>query len=446
MAEQSRRFVSLDTFIEDQENKNTLSKTRRDVSLLTEFLNSKNESRRIEEIPPKELNEYISEFIVAVRRKDGEDFEPSSLRRLICSFNRHLKACKYPCSVIEDSQFEQARQALEARSKELKKDGKGNKPKAAEAITDEEVNILYNKQLLGISNAEALLNTTWFMNTKHFGLSGCDEHRRMKWGDVQLLTDVNGAEYLEYSERPTKTRTGAEPRNVRAVKPKAYSFANGSPDRDPVFVYKVYCEKRPSSMTDSDSPFYLGINHTKNPTEKPWFKASAMGVNKLNSLMKTMADKAGFDEKRRLTNHSARKTMIQKLNDNNIPQTHIMQLSGHRNVQSVNNYSTVSNEQQKNMSLILSGNTTSTSVEKRPVSSSRSGVATECCESSFMKSSSFPAAGPFSGAVFHGGQFNITINTVNKSPTSTDHSTESTRSFKRIKRVFESSDEDSSTQ
>ena len=171
-----------------------------------------------------------------------------------------------------------------------------------------------------------------------------------------------------------------------------------------------------------------------------------MGVNKLNSLMKTMADKAGFDEKRRLTNHSARKTMIQKLNDNNIPPTHIMQLSGHRNVQSVNNYSTVSNEQQKNMSLILSGNTTSTFVEKRPVSSSRSGVATECCESSFMKSSSFPAAGPFSGAVFHRGQFNITINTVNKSLTSTDHSTESTRSFKRIKRVFESSDEDSPTQ
>ena len=99
-------------------------------------------------------------------------------------------------------------------------------------------------------------------------------------------------------------------------------------------------------MTDSDLPFYLGINHTKNPKEKPLFKASAMGV-KLNSLMKTMADKAGFDEKRRLTNHSARKIMIQKLNDNNIPLTHIMQLSGHRNVQSVNNYSTVSNEQQK---------------------------------------------------------------------------------------------------
>ena len=35
----------IDKFIKDQKNKNTLSKTRRDVSLLTEFLNSKNESR-----------------------------------------------------------------------------------------------------------------------------------------------------------------------------------------------------------------------------------------------------------------------------------------------------------------------------------------------------------------------------------------------------------------
>ena len=53
----------IDKFIEDQKNKNTLSKTRRDVSLLTEFLNSKNESTGIDEIPPKELNEYICEFI-----------------------------------------------------------------------------------------------------------------------------------------------------------------------------------------------------------------------------------------------------------------------------------------------------------------------------------------------------------------------------------------------
>ena len=60
MAEQSRKFVSLDKpinkFIEDQlKNKNTLLKTRRDVSLLTEFLNSKTESRRTRKSCQKSL-------------------------------------------------------------------------------------------------------------------------------------------------------------------------------------------------------------------------------------------------------------------------------------------------------------------------------------------------------------------------------------------------------
>ena len=48
--------------------------------------------------------------------------------------------------------------------------GKGNKPNAAEAITDEEVSILYMKNLLGITSAEALLNTLQFMNSIHFAL------------------------------------------------------------------------------------------------------------------------------------------------------------------------------------------------------------------------------------------------------------------------------------
>ena len=41
---------SVNQFIEEQENKQTLSKTRRDVGLLSEFLKSKQENRKIEEI------------------------------------------------------------------------------------------------------------------------------------------------------------------------------------------------------------------------------------------------------------------------------------------------------------------------------------------------------------------------------------------------------------
>ena len=46
--------------------------------------------------------------------------------------------------------------------------------------------------------------------------------------------------------------------------------------------------------------------------------------------------------------------MIQKLNDNDIPPTHIMQLGGHRNVQSIPNYSGLNLNLQTNISGILS--------------------------------------------------------------------------------------------
>ena len=62
---------SVNKFIEEQKNKQTLSKTRRDVGLLSEFLKSKQENWKIEEIQPQELNDFLSEFIVAVKEKIG---------------------------------------------------------------------------------------------------------------------------------------------------------------------------------------------------------------------------------------------------------------------------------------------------------------------------------------------------------------------------------------
>ena len=103
-----------------QENKNTRAKTQRDVKLLTAFLLEKNKQRKIE-IQSEQLNRYVSEFILSVKRKDGQDYEPSSLRGLFSSFNRYLKERKYSASIIEDIVFDQARKCLEAPSKQLKK-------------------------------------------------------------------------------------------------------------------------------------------------------------------------------------------------------------------------------------------------------------------------------------------------------------------------------------
>ena len=68
MAEgESLRFPALqksvNQLIEEQKNnkKKTLSKPRRDAGLLSEFLKSKLENRKIEEIKPQDLN---SEWVI----------------------------------------------------------------------------------------------------------------------------------------------------------------------------------------------------------------------------------------------------------------------------------------------------------------------------------------------------------------------------------------------
>jgi len=97
MSERFEDVGSLDNFIAEQENKATLQKTQRDIKLLQTFLGTRNELRKVVEIPALELNEYICEFIISVRTKERKDNEPSSLRSLLPSVCRIAVNCHY-CS------------------------------------------------------------------------------------------------------------------------------------------------------------------------------------------------------------------------------------------------------------------------------------------------------------------------------------------------------------
>ena len=54
-------IVSVEEFIEGQENENTRKKTEQNITLLEEFLTLKGKSRAVEEILPDELNSFTSE-------------------------------------------------------------------------------------------------------------------------------------------------------------------------------------------------------------------------------------------------------------------------------------------------------------------------------------------------------------------------------------------------
>jgi hypothetical protein len=74
--------------------------------------------------------------------------------------------------------------------------------------------------------------------------------------------------------------------------------------------------------------------------------------------MKKMKESGKLDINKRLTNHSANKYLLQKLRENNVEGTAIMQISGHTNVASIHNYSTMSEERHRKISNILSNTET----------------------------------------------------------------------------------------
>ena len=139
----------------------------------------------------------------------------------------------------------------------MKQKGKGGKPNKAEPLTVEEENILRGNGQIGTHDPQSLLNLMWLNNTKLFGMRRVTEDHNLTWGDVQLKTDENNNEYLEFFERATKTRTG-NTTHLRQFNPKAYAI----PDdivRCPVYAYKQYEMRRPQKTKTAEFPFYTAI-------------------------------------------------------------------------------------------------------------------------------------------------------------------------------------------
>ncbi|CAH3151359.1 unnamed protein product, partial [Porites lobata] len=113
--------------------------------------------------------------------------------------------------------------------------------------------------------------------------------------------------------------------------------------------------------------------------------------------------------------------MIQTLVNNDMPPTDIMQLPGHKNVQRITSYSTVSQKQHLNMSHTLTGEKSlpqagSSIPEKRKHEFDE--LTHPTFHSTFSQQSKQAAQQPLSlflGAVISGEHISVAINTLNQS-------------------------------
>ena len=120
-------------FVESHKSKNTVKK-----KVWYRWCESVQETRRVEDISPHELNRLMSHFFISVKKQDGTEYEPNSLTGFQRNIDRHLRNMGEEWSIITDIEFEQSQKALEEKRKELRKLGKGEKKNSEDPLTAEE--------------------------------------------------------------------------------------------------------------------------------------------------------------------------------------------------------------------------------------------------------------------------------------------------------------------
>lgn len=124
-------------------------------------------------------------------------------------------------------------------------------------------------------------------------------------------------------------------------------------------------------MCKPEAPFYLQVlpSWDKGINDQPaqvWFKNQPLGEHSLGNMMKDMAEKAKLPGRK--TNHSGRKTTVKRLKEANFENTDIIQVTGHKNVQSLNSYCTVPRKIMKRMSETL------TTCDAEPIEENKENV------------------------------------------------------------------------
>ena len=101
----------------------TVKKTKYDLNVWNRYLDTINESRQIENIPPDELNVLLCRFFMDIKKKDGKQYEPTSLTSLHRSLQRHLNDKGSPINLFFERRaiqlFKRSTEVLSARKKEL---------------------------------------------------------------------------------------------------------------------------------------------------------------------------------------------------------------------------------------------------------------------------------------------------------------------------------------
>ena len=301
-------------------------------------------------VQQEDLAYSLARFLREVKRVDGKDYPPNTLRELVIMIQMFLHEKGIFWRLLEQLVFQFMRNVLDNTMKERTALGLEVR-QSSSIISLAHEDVLFQTGALGEQNPEQLLRTIIYMLGLHLALWGGVEHNRLRRPgfNCQIVVETfKGRERLVYSEDLLqKTNQGGL--NARNGNKIVYVYPASDQYRCPVRLYKKYVGLLP--LGTACGKMYMRPKQKFSPSV--WFCDQPYGKANVCSTVKNVCKIAGIEGN--FTNHSLRATSASRMYNKNIPEQVIKEVTGHRS-DCVRIYKCTSDQLREEASNTIAGN------------------------------------------------------------------------------------------
>ena len=295
----------------------------------TDWCQERNISTPLLEMNTMELDQNLARFYVEARTIKGDEYSRSALLGFRSSIERYLNNNGITLKLSKNQLFQNSNKILDAKLRINRRAGKGtvqHKP----VIVGSDLEKIRTSPFLSTATPAGLLRRTWFYVSLHWCRCGREGQRDLRRESFKFSKDANGREFAIITKgEATKLHPGGESSKPLDEREKLYSTGA---DDDAFASLKLYVSK----LNPSCTAFFQQPKQGVTNDDAVWYANRPLGINRLGEMMKNIS--AGAKLSQIYTNHSVRTTGITLLPSRNIPDCHIMFVSGHSNDHSKGHY------------------------------------------------------------------------------------------------------------
>jgi len=263
-----------------------------------------------------ELDQNLARFYVEARTIKGDEYSRSALLGFRSSIERYLNNNGVTLKLSGNQMFQNSNKILDAKLRINRRAGK-NSVQHKPVIVVSDLEKLRTSAFLSMATPAGLLRRTWFYVSLYWCRCGKEGQRDLRRESFKFTHDANGREFA-FMARGEATKNGGNSKHCAETR----LYSTGA-DNDAFASLKLYVSKlNPSCMS-----FYQHPKQGVTNADAVWYEKRPLGINKLGEMMKNIS--AGAKLSQIYTNHSVRTTGITLLPSTNVPDCHIMFVSGH---------------------------------------------------------------------------------------------------------------------